>query len=170
MSKRDLKKYLQTLKKKELEAQVLDLYTRFKDVKVYYDFVFNPKEDKLIDEAKTKIAKEYFPVTRRKPKARRSIAQKYIKHFLELGVNPILVADVMWFNIEIAQTFNKEKMLKSDAFYKSMAKSFDEAVKYTMQHGLMSDYKERLVAIYQEAKSQQWSSLHIIEASLDLVD
>ena len=56
MSKRDLKKYLQTLKKKELEAQVLDLYTRFKDVKVYYDFVFNPKEDKLIDEAKTKIA------------------------------------------------------------------------------------------------------------------
>lgn len=170
MSKRDLKKYLQTLKKKELEAQVLDLYTRFKDVKVYYDFVFNPKEDKLIDEAKTKIANEYFPVTRRKPKARRSIAQKYIKHFLELGVNPILVADVMWFNIEIAQTFNKEKMLKSDAFYKSMANSFDEAVKYAMQHGLMSDYKERVVAIYNEAKAQQWSSLHFIEASLDLVD
>ncbi|MEL4306984.1 DUF6155 family protein [Joostella sp. CR20] len=170
MSKRDLKKYLTSLEKEELEAQILDLYTRFKNVKEFYDFVFNPKEDKLVEVAKTKIANEYFPINRRKPKARRSIAQKHIKHFIELGVNPVLTADVMWFTIEIAQTFNQEKAVKSEAFYKSMAKSFEEAVKFSIQHQLLTDYKTRIVAIYQEAKAQKWSSLPIMETALDMVD
>ena len=59
----------------------MDLYVRFPTVKAYYDFVFNPKEDKLIQEAKTKISNEYFPLKRKRPKARRSVAQKLIKHF-----------------------------------------------------------------------------------------
>ena len=55
MSKRNLKKYLKDLKKAQLEAQILDLYERFKEVKVYYDFAFNPKEEKLLEESKFKI-------------------------------------------------------------------------------------------------------------------
>ena len=47
MSKTALKKYLAGLKKKDLELQILDLYGRFPVVKTYYDFVFNPKEEKL---------------------------------------------------------------------------------------------------------------------------
>ena len=78
MSKRALQKYVGELKKKELEAQILDLYLRFPVVKEYYDFAFNPKEDKLVQAAKAKISNEYFPVKRRRPKARRSVAQKYI--------------------------------------------------------------------------------------------
>ena len=95
MSKRALKKYVSNLPKKELEAQLLDLYDRFPMVKQYYDFVFNPKEDKLVQEAKTKISNEYFPVKRKRPKARRSVAQNRIKHFVKLGVDPYLIADVM---------------------------------------------------------------------------
>jgi len=84
MSKRALKKYLAERKKKELEALFIDLYERFPVVKEYYDFVFNPKEDKLIQEAKVKISNEYFPLKRKRPKARRSVAQNYIKRFLKL--------------------------------------------------------------------------------------
>ena len=61
MSKRDLKKYLRELPRPALEEQLLDLYVRFPEVKTYYDFIFNPKEDKLVQEAKTKIGNEYFP-------------------------------------------------------------------------------------------------------------
>ena len=39
MSKRALKSYLDELTKKQLQEQVLDLYTRFKPVKTYYNFV-----------------------------------------------------------------------------------------------------------------------------------
>ncbi len=72
MSKRALKKYTNDLKKKELEAQLVDLYDRFPVVKEYYDFVFNPKEDKLVQEAKTKISNEYYPLKRKRARARRS--------------------------------------------------------------------------------------------------
>ncbi|MGS0528204.1 DUF6155 family protein [Zobellia nedashkovskayae] len=86
MSKRKLKKYLNEIDKDAIEEQLLDLYDRFPEVKEYYNFIFNPKEDKLVQEAKTKISNEYFPVRRRRPKARRSVAQKFIKHFIKLGV------------------------------------------------------------------------------------
>lgn len=62
MSKRDLKKYLSELSKEQLEDQLIALYDKFSDVKVYYDFAFHPNEDKLIREAKFKISNEYFPV------------------------------------------------------------------------------------------------------------
>ena len=62
MSKRDLRKYLGELDKHQLEEQIIELYEKFNPVKVYYDFVFNPREDKLIGEAKLKISNEYFPV------------------------------------------------------------------------------------------------------------
>lgn len=170
MSKRELKKYVSTLKKKELELQIIELYERFKDVKVFYDFAFNPQEDKLIDQAKAKIANEYFPVKRRKARARRSVAQKHIKHFLDIGVSPMMIADVMWFNLEIAQTYNKHRQLKQPAFYKSMANSFDEAVKYSSVNGLIHDYKDRLLEVYKQAQLQKWPNLHELERSLDLID
>ena len=59
MSKRDLKKYLSGLSKNQIEEQFLELYTKFADVKTYYDFVFNPNEEKLLREAKVKISNEY---------------------------------------------------------------------------------------------------------------
>ena len=44
MSKRELKKYVAQLTKEQLEEQVMELYEKFSPVKVYYNFVFNPKE------------------------------------------------------------------------------------------------------------------------------
>ena len=109
MSKHKLKKYLSELNKEQLEEQIIELYEKFSPVKVYYNFVFNPKEESLLQECKLKISNEYYPLKklgrRSKPKMRRSVAQKYIKHFTLLGVDPFVIADVMLYNIEIAQTF-----------------------------------------------------------------
>ena len=61
MSKRDLKKYLTELNKTQLEEQVLELYEKFSAVKTYYDFVFNPKEETLLKECKSKFQMNIFP-------------------------------------------------------------------------------------------------------------
>ncbi len=156
MSKRALVKYLQSLDKQELESQVLDLYERFKPVKTYYNFVFNPKEDKLVEEAKFKISKEYFPLNGRRPKARRSVAQKAIKQFLTLELDPTLAADVMLFNIEIAQRYNEEKQVKQEAFYKSMLNSYRELIDFVDTHGLKAVYQKRLTDIVDTAYDQEW--------------
>ncbi|MES2239121.1 MAG: DUF6155 family protein [Bacteroidota bacterium] len=159
MSKRDLKKYLGELDKEQLQEQLLELYDKFVAVKEYYNFVFNPKEDKLLQEAKLKISNEYFPVGKtRRAKMRRSVAQKYIKHFITLGVDPFVIADMMLYTIEIAQTFSAENHVKQEAFYKSMHNSFDQAVQFLVANGILSDFKVRINGIYTEITNQKWKN------------
>lgn len=160
MSKRDLKKYLSELKKSQLEEQIIELYDKFNAVKTYYDFVFNPKEENLLKECKLKISNEYFPQRTsgkaRKPKMRRSVAQKYIKHFILLGVDSFIIGDVMLYNIEIAQTFSSEKIVKQESFYKSMFNSFEQAVSFMISNGILDEFKPRILAINKEAIQQNW--------------
>ena len=158
MSKRDLKKYLETLEKDQIAEQILELYDKFSDVKTYYDFVFNPKEDKLIGEAKAKISNEYFPVKSRRAKLRRSTAQKYIKHFMTLGVEANSLADLMLFNIETAQKYSAKREMRYSSFYKSIVNSFEQATTFIIANGILPDYKKRLMAIADEAARQRWEN------------
>jgi hypothetical protein len=170
MSKRDLKKYLSELDKKQLEVQILELYDKFIPVKTYYDFVFNPKEEQLTQACKLKISNEYFPISGKKAKARRSVAQKYIKHFMTLGVDPFIITDVMLYSIEIAQTFASEKMIKQESFYKSILLSFEQVIRYMIENGILYEFHKRLMAINNETVSQNWinfSEFNAIVARLD---
>jgi hypothetical protein len=160
MSKRDLKKYLSELNKEQLEEQIVDLYEKFNPVKVYYNFVFNPKEESLLQDSKLKISNEYFPIKklgrRSKPKMRRSVAQKLIKHFVVLGVDPFVIADVMLYNIEIAQAYSSENPIKQELFYKSMFNSFEQAVEFIISNGIYAEFKTRIGSIFQETVDQKW--------------
>lgn len=169
MSKRALKTYLSKLPKKALEDQILELYEKFPTVKTFYDFAFNPKEEKLVQEAKAKISIEYFPLKRRRPKARRSVAQKYVKHFIKLGVDPHLIADVMCFNLEVAQSFSMEKNVP-DSFYKSMLNSFNEVLQFVSVQGILPEFKERIVKIYTETQTQNWLFEDDFSKALDIID
>ncbi|QOG00973.1 DUF6155 family protein [Flavobacterium sp. MDT1-60] len=176
MSKRDLKKYLAELNKEQLEEQIIELYEKFIPVKTFYDFVFNPKEDKLLQESKTKISHEYFPVKkpnakwRPKAKMRRSVAQKMIKHFILLGVDPFIIADLMLYNIEIAQTFSSGNLIKQELFYKSMFNSFEQAVNFIISNGILSEFKARILDIQQQTIQQKWKNKYDFEAILDKID
>ncbi|QBA64184.1 DUF6155 family protein [Muriicola soli] len=155
MSKSALKKYLGELKKRDLELQIMDLYERFPQVKTYYNFVFNPKEDKLMGEAKAKISNEYFPLKRRRARARRSVAQKFIKQYNKLGMDPHLLADLMLFNIETAQRYSASHKV-NEAFYKSMLRSFREAVQHLTHNAILAEFKERLKQINRRLHDQEW--------------
>ena len=176
MSKRDLKKYLAELNKEQLEEQIIELYEKFSPVKVFYDFVFNPKEDKLLQESKTKISHEYFPIKkagakwRPKAKMRRSVAQKIIKHFISLGVDPFVIADIMLYNIEIAQTFSSGNFIKQELFYKSILNSFEQAVNFVISNGILNEFKARIIAIQKETLQQKWKNKYDFEAILDKID
>ncbi|MCI4443489.1 MAG: hypothetical protein JHC39_08295 [Lentimicrobium sp.] len=172
MSKRDLKKYLSELNKTQLEEQIIELYEKFTAVKIYYDFVFNPKEETLLQESKLKISNEYFPPRTsgkkaRKPKMRRSVAQKYIKHFILLGVDPFIIGDVMLYSIEIAQTFSAERVVKPELFYKSMFNSFEQAVIFMIANGILNEFKPRIIAINDETMHQNWYNKQEFDAIIE---
>ena len=156
MSKRDLKNYLTELNKEQLEEQLIALYDKFTDVKVYYNFVFRPNENNLVKDAKLKISNEYFPIRGKRPKMRRSVAQKFIKHFISLGVDSFIIADIMLYNIEIAQTLSSEKTIKQELFFKSMLTSFQQAISFTIEKGILYEFQSRVVAIKDEAIAQNW--------------
>lgn len=167
MSKRDLKKYTTQLTKDQLEEQILELYEKFSDVKVYYDFVFNPNEVKLVREAKIKISYEYFPVGRKKPKMRRTIAQKFIKHFISLGVDSFIIADIMLYNVEIAQTFSSQKTVKQELFFRSMLTSFKQAISFMIAEGILNEFQNRVVAIKEETIHQKWVNYYEFDAIVE---
>ena len=167
MSKRDLKKYLALLPKQELEGQMLALYEKFAEVKAYYDFVFNPKEEKLEQEAKVKIANEYFPARGKRPKLRRSVAQKYIKHFITLGVDPYVVADVMLFTIETAQKYSAKREMKYGSFYKSIFTAYKQVVDYVVVNGTAANFKSRIKAVHDETFRQDWENKKEFERIYD---
>lgn len=170
MSKRDLKKYLSELNKTQLEDQIIELYDKFKEVKVYYDFVFNPKETNLVKEAKLKISNEYYPIRGKKPKMRRSIAQKFIKHFISLGVDAYIIADIMLYTLEIAQTLSAEREIKQEAFYKSMLSSFQQSISFMIEKGILDDFKSRVVAIQEETNSQNWLNKYEFNTTVERFD
>ncbi len=169
MSKRAFKKYLTELPKPSLEEQLLDLYERFPEVKKYYDFVFNPKEDRLIQEAQMKISNEYFPIRRKRPRGRRSVAHKFIKQYITLGMDPSKLGDLMLYNLEIAQRFEADRNVP-EAFYKSMMNSFAEAIRYISFHGLVHDFKSRIIAIYQVVEDRNWPFYDGFSRALDIID
>lgn len=170
MSKRELKGYLKGLKKAQLEEQIIDLYERFKEVKTFYDFAFNPQEQKLLDAAKAKVYKEYFPNTKRRAKARRSVAQKHIQHFKTIEMDASLIAEFMVYNLDITQLFCSEKKVNVTAFYKSILKSYRELIVFIIQKGIHFKFKERVEAIKNEAKAQEWENWFDFDDAFSLLD
>jgi hypothetical protein len=167
MSKRELKSYLKDLTKTQLEEQIVDLYDRFKMVKEFYDFAFNPNENQLMEQCRFQISKEYYPVNGRKAKMRRSVAQKWIKKLILLEADPALLADVMFYNVEIALTFSGEHAIRQESFFTSMFKSFDEAVRFTSEKGILQEFRGRIEKIANDTWDQQWPNRN---AFADLVD
>ena len=169
VSKRALKKYVAEVPKKELELQVLDLYERFPAVKRYYNFVFNPREEEMVQEAKAKIKNEYFPTKRKRPRARRSVAQKIIKQYRSLGMDPSWVAELMIFNLETAVAFEVGRRVP-EAFFKSMSNSFSEMTQFVSTHQLLIQFKPRILLIYRAVLEAKWPQTTEFSRALDVLD
>ncbi len=167
MSKKLLQKYLVELQKEHLEIMVLDLYDKFPEVKTYFNFVFNPNENKLLEQARVKVANEFFPLKRKRPKARRSVAQKYIKHFKTLGMSPELIAEFMWYNIGLMHTFCEEKPQRLP-FFKSFCNFYKEALQFASYHQIIPLYKTQILAVY--TASKDWENAYDFEMSLQTIE
>ena len=167
MSKKLLQKHLVELQKEHLEIMVLDLYDKFPEVKTYFNFVFNPNENKLLEQARVKVANEFFPLKRKRPKARRSVAQKYIKHFKTLGMSPELIAEFMWYNIGLMHTFCEEKPQRLP-FFKSFCNFYKEALQFASYHQIIPLFKTQILAVY--TASKDWENAYDFEMSLQTIE
>lgn len=155
MSKRELRKYIFSLSKEHLEDQLITLYEKFPDVKRYYNFVFNPNEEKLLAEAKMKVRQEFFPLKAKRARMRRTVLQKFVRQFQLWGVDEHLIADLILFYLETAQEYAAKKSIRFDSFYKAMLTSYNQAMELIRMHQ-MHIYADRLQRIALVAAQQRW--------------
>jgi len=67
----------------------------------------------------------------------------------------MIIGDLMFFNIELAQTFRSHRSVQ-DSFYTSMLRSFEQAMQYTNDQGIYFDFKARAELICKTAEEQEW--------------
>ena len=76
----------------------------------------------------------------------------------------------MLYNIEIAQTYSSNNFIKQELFYKSMFNSFEQAVNFVISNGILTEFKARIEAVYQQTLQQKWKNRYDFEAILDKID
>ena len=124
------------------------------------------------EDAKIKISAEYFPTKTKKAKLRRSTAQKIIKHFFMLGVEPHITAEVMLYNSTVAQKYSSKKEMYYSSFYKSILNAFEQCLTFCISNGILPHFKSQILEIVEEVQKQKWpnksefkNATAIIEAS-----
>ena len=66
----------------------------------------------------------------------------------------------MFYTIEIAQSYTDEKFITQESFYKSMFNSFEQAITFCIENGIIDDFKSRAEAIIKETISQKWMNTY----------
>ena len=74
------------------------------------------------------------------------------------GVDPFVIADVMLYNIEIAQAYSSENLIKQELFYKSMFNSFEQVISFLISNGILTEFKPRIMNIHKETIAQKWKN------------
>jgi len=153
MSKVTLKKELEKLTKEQLIEQILDLYSKNKSVKEFYEFYLNPTNEKeLLEKYKQIIYNEFFP-KRGNPKTRFSVCKKAISDFKALTPSPELIADLMLSLAENACEFTHDFGDMWEGYYISTENNFDAALKFISKHNLLDKFMKRA------EKCVKWSSV-----------
>ncbi|MDC1106647.1 DUF6155 family protein [Prolixibacteraceae bacterium] len=168
MSKRELKKHLETLDEQQLKEQIMDLYERFKDVKEFYRFYFNPNEDKLLDEAKVALAKEFYPARSRRPKMRPTTFKKHMKQLVTLGASVEKQFEFAFYYIDLAISFPRSRNIRKANFHQSIYKSFEEIVALIFKEGYDGLYLKKMEKIIDEVWKKDWPNKSNFDKVLDL--
>ena len=85
-----------------------------------------------------------------------------------LDADATLLADVMFFNIEIALTFSGEHIIRQESFFTSMYKSFDEALRFASEKGILTEFRGRIEKIANDTWDQEWPNKNAFEDISDM--
>lgn len=149
-----IKKYLQQFSKEQLIAQIIELSTKYKDVKTYYEFSINPNSTKAKDDAKKIIGKCICPDINYDLKLRE--ARKAITGFKKLSPVEKDIIDVMLFYVECGVNYTNAFGDIDEPFYNSIAGMFHDACILIQKHNLQAIFKQRCLKMVTETDGIGW--------------
>ena len=136
-NKRELNKYLEHLSKKELEQEVLKLYTKFKEIKAYYQLELGSEEDRLnlLNAYKEQITLKYFP-NRGFGDPSNAEIRKILNEYKKIAIFKHEIAALLLHRISIAIKYSRKYGYCEDSLYNSVYSNFEELLKLMEEHKL----------------------------------
>lgn len=146
-----IKKELAEKPKKELIKEISVLYTKFSQVKEYYQIQSLDATD-ILQKYKNIIEKEFVEgKTRRIPKARFNVAKKALSDFKKLTSDPDLLADLMLTFVASASNFNSNFAPDVEKYYRIPEDMFEDVLKLIEDNKLQVKYQQRAYDIVNNA-------------------
>lgn len=154
MGLREVKKELHQLEKEELIHHIAEVYKKYKDVKVYFDFYVNPDLDSLLDVYKSRVHEGFYPQRGWRLKLYRS--RKAINEFKKLGISNEAEADLLLYFTEVAVGYARKKNVKTESFYLRLVKSFEKALEHIVRFQLEKTFHERIETLISRTEGLPW--------------
>ena len=152
---------MKDLTREELIKEVEKLYSKFPQVKTFYDVDLTGDTSLLLNTAKSKIKNEYFPV-RGNPKARSGEVRKIISEFAKVSVYPKEVIELYLFRFEMAVKFTNTYGDINEPFYDAASNAYAKALKLIEKHGYNSEFKEQCKSLMEETDDIGWGFSDIV--------
>lgn len=165
-TKTQLNRFLKEMEKAELEKEVKKLYTKFKEVKEYYEMEFCDDTSKIVEAYKKQIENEYFP-SRGYGKARNSESKKVITQFKKIAIFQKDVIELLLFRTEMMLEFTNQYGDMNDSFYNSLEGSFYEACKLISEERLEKHFKDECKKIIKLSSNFGWGLYYGLTESND---
>jgi hypothetical protein len=136
----DFKKYLQSLSKEEMEAELLNLVKSYKDVKEYFSLKVNPEnEEEVFLKYKENIKNQFFTKKFYGNPNFREI-RGYYTSFKKISKNIENLLELMMYTVELAMRYLDELGDSEERFYDSTCKIFEDLCKMIIKSNFEEKY------------------------------
>ncbi|MDP4225421.1 MAG: DUF6155 family protein [Bacteroidota bacterium] len=154
MSKRELKKALESFDKKKLIDLISDLYDNNKSVKEYLDYYVNPNEKETLEIYKIKVREAFYP--KRGFGFKIAIGKKAISDFRKLKPSAESLIDLLMNYVESGVEFTNDYGDINEGFYSSIESVYHDAMKLIDKNEFHDKYKIRAHEILKETENIGW--------------
>lgn len=154
MTKRELKKGLESFDKKRLIDLISDLYDKNKSVKEYLDYYISPNEKATFEIYKIKVREAFYP--KRGFGFKIAIGKKAISDFRKLKPSADSLIDLLMCYVESGVEFTNDYGDINEGFYSSIESVYHDAMKLIDKNGLHDNYKIRAFEILKETENIGW--------------
>lgn len=153
--KKELNKYLVSLSEKELMQEVKKLYDKFEPVRQYYAMELSEDSEKVLEEFKARIKKEYFP-NRGFGRASSKASRKVVSDFKKIAVHKKDVIELLLYRTEMMIDFMAEYGEINEAFYNSLGTGFREACNLIKRERLSTYFKPYCQGLVSKSSDFGW--------------
>jgi hypothetical protein len=153
---REVRAYLEDQSPEELIEMLLQFYKKFDGVKENILIQMgNGSNEELLEKQRAIIQREFFP-SRGFGQARLSIARKAVTDYKKLSPNIEGLINLMVFYVEMGVRYTNSYGDINEAFYNSMIKMYENALKLIVQYKLYDQFQVRCKRIVRDTFGIGW--------------